>query len=412
MCASHAMAIPAAPPPLHDSEGFDASADPARAPDVVRALRDDGSLDPAHDPKVKDELVLALHRQMVLVRLVDTRLAALQREGRVAFHIGASGEEAAIVGSAAALRANDWIFPSGREIGAALWRGLSLGSYLHHVFGSVEDASKGRQTPEHFASKKAKVAPVGDLTGTHIPHGVGFAWAAKSRREDVVALVYFGEGATSSGDFHNGVNMAGVFKVPVVFFCRNNGWATSTPASKQTACATFAGKGVAYGVPGVRVDGSDLFAVLAVTRAAVERAASGGGPTLIEAILLREHAATPATAANAANGTKTARTDPLARTRAWLDKKGLFSDAMHATLVEKLEREIDVAIAAAEGAAPPSRESLFDDVYARANASGEIALPWHLREQRARLVATPARALPTPRDGTHGKPATPQTSEE
>ena len=365
------MVAPAAAPPLgHDS------ADPARDPDLVRALRDDGSLDPAHDPKVSDDLVLALHGQMVLVRLVDTRLAALQREGRVAFHIGASGEEAAIVGSAAALRASDWIFPSSREVGAALWRGLSLGSYLHHVFANAEDASKGRQTPEHFASKKAKVAPVGDLTGTHIPHAVGFAWAAKSRREELVVLVYFGEGATSSGDFHNGVNMAGVFKVPVVFFCRNNGWATSTPASKQTACASFAGKGVAYGVSGVRVDGGDLFAVLKATRDAVARAASGGGPTLIEAV------------------TVAGRADPIARTRAWLDAKGLFSDAKHAALVENLEREIDVAIAAAERVAPPSRESIFDDVYA--GGSNAAALPWHLREQRALLLATPPRTLPKP----------------
>ena len=392
------MVTPAAPAP------HPAASDPAHAPDVVRALRDDGSLDPAGDPKVGDDLVLALYRQMVLVRLVDTRLAALQREGRVAFHVGSLGEEAAIVGSAAALRASDWIFPCSREVGAALWRGLPLASYLHHVFANAEDACKGRQSPEHFASKKAKVAPVGDLTGTHIPHAVGFAWAAKAKKEDLVVLVYFGEGATSSGDFHNGLNMAGVFKVPVVFFCRNNGWATSTPAKRQTASASFAGKGVAYGIPGVRVDGGDLFAVLRATRDAVARAASGGGPTLLEAIT---HRAPPvgvdAGAANEDARPLSKERDPIARARKWLDAKGLMSDAKHAALAEKLTQEIDVAIAAAERVASPPRDSLFDDVYASGDASGARVLPWNLREQRDVLRATPPRA-PAPANASDPKP--------
>ena len=385
------MVTPAAPAP------HTAASDPAHAPDVLRALRDDGSLDPAGDPKVGDDLVLALYRQMVLVRLVDTRLAALQREGRVAFHVGSHGEEAAIVGSAAALRASDWIFPCSREIGAALWRGLPLASYLHHVFANAEDACKGRQSPEHFASKKAKVAPVGDLTGTHIPHAVGFAWAAKARKDDLVVLVYFGEGATSSGDFHNGLNMAGVFKAPVVFFCRNNGWATSTPAKRQTASASFAVKGVAYGIPGVRVDGGDLFAVLRATRDAIARAASGGGPTLIEAIT---HCAPPVGAGASTEEARPAskERDPIARARKWLGAKGLMSDAKHAALADELTQEIDVAIAAAERVAPPPRDSIFDDVYdsgdasGASSASGARALPWHLREQRDLLRATPPRA--------------------
>ena len=291
-------------------------------------------------------------------------------------HSSSLGEEAAILGAAATLREADWLFGSSREFGAALWRGMPLDAYVAQVFGNAKDRMKGHPAPDHPSCRAANVASVSSVVGAQITHAVGLAWAAKLSKKDVVALAYFGEGATSGGDFHNGMNFAGVLKAPVVLLCRNNGWATSTPASKQTACASFAGKGVAYGVPGVRVDGGDLFAVLKATRDAVARAASGGGPTLVEAV------------------TVAGRADPIARTRAWLDAKGLFSDAKHAELVEKLEREIDVAIAAAERVAPPSRESLFDDVYA--GGSDAAALPWHLREQRELLLATPPRTLPKP----------------
>jgi 2-oxoisovalerate dehydrogenase E1 component alpha subunit len=342
--------------------------------DVVRALRDDGSLDPAHDPHLDVGDVVAIYRAMVRVRLLDERLVALQRQGRIGFHIGSQGEEAAILGSAAALREGDWIFPCYREFGAALWRGMPLDSYVSHMFGTERDPIKGRQMPDHYGAKVARFTSISSPVGTQITQAAGFAWAARIKKEDVATLVYFGEGATSSGEFHNGVNFAGVFRAPVVLFCRNNGWAVTVPAERQTASASFAAKGVAYGVPGVRVDGNDLFAVMKVTRDAIARATSPrGGPTLIEALTARMP---PKEAA-----ADWKRRDPIARVRRHLESRGQWSDLKQRELEDWALAEIDGAIEAAEKLGPPALSTMFDDVYG--------APPRQLAEQREELLASP-----------------------
>lgn len=363
------------------------SASPANLgdPDVIRVLRDDGTLDPATDPKVSDDLVIALYEQMVLVRILDERLVTLQRQGRIGFHIGSLGEEASILGSAAALRDTDWIFPCYREFGAALWRGMSLQSYMNNMFGNSNDPAKGRQMPDHYTARHAKFGSVSSPIGTQITQAVGFAWAAKIKKDDLVTLVYFGEGATSSNEFHNGMNFGGVFKTPTVFLCRNNGWAISVPVERQTASTSFAGKGVAYGIPGVRCDGNDIFAVIKATRDAVARAAAGQGPTIVEAMTYRlsGHSTSDDPKAyrkeDVVDGWK--KRDPLLRLRQYLEKKNLWTDAQQSALEAKVEGDIKAAVAEAEAAAPPSLESMFDDVY------GE--LPWHLQEQRAELLSGP-----------------------
>ncbi len=350
---------------------------------VVRVLREDGTLDPEGDPRLEDAAVLALYQHMVLVRVLDERMVTLQRQGRVGFHIGSLGEEAAILGAAAALRDGDWIFPCYREFGAALWRGMSLQSYADNMFGNARDLARGRQMPDHITARAARFASVSSPIGTQIPQAVGLAWAAKMKKEDHVALVYFGEGATSSAGFHDGMNFAGVFRTPTVFFCRNNGWAISVPAERQTASETFAGKGVAYGVPGVRVDGNDLFAVLKVTRDAVARAAAGQGPTLIEALTYRlsGHSTSddPRAYRDEAAVDAWKRRDPLLRLHRHLAGRGLWNEAQQAELEARVEAEIHAAVAAAEKVGPPALETMFDDVF------GE--LPAHLAEQRARLLA-------------------------
>jgi pyruvate dehydrogenase E1 component subunit alpha len=328
--------------------------------EIVRALRDEAgapALDPSHDPHLTDEAARRLYDKMLLCRAVDERAILLQRTGKIGYHASAIGEEAAIVGAAAALRGGDWIFPSYREIGAALFRGLPLGAYVAHLFGAASDTAKGRQTPDHYGARALRVVSASPPVGTQIVHAVGCAWAAKLRKEDAIALAFFGDGATSSADFHNGLNFAGVFRVPVVFLCRNNGWAVSTPASRQTASRTLAVKAIAYGIPGVRVDGSDLFAVVKVVTDAVARAAAGLGPTLVEAI--------------------TQRADPLERTRKYLESRGLWSAERDKERRAGVEAELARAEADAAAAGPPPRDSLFDDVYAE--------LPWHLREQRESL---------------------------
>jgi pyruvate dehydrogenase E1 component alpha subunit len=322
----------------------------------VRALRDDGSVDPAHAEALTGELAVALYEHMVLSRVLDERLIALQRDGHVTQHAAAVGEEATIVAAAAAMRDEDWLFPSSREHAAALWRGTPLAALAHHVFGTARDAGRGRDAPGPPFWKPARVASVSPLVGTQVAHAVGVAWAARLRKEDVAALVFVGEGATSSGDFHTGLNFAGVLRAPVVVVVRNNGWATSTPAARQTASPSFAVKAIAYGVRGVRVDGSDAVAVLSVVREARALAAAGQGATLVEAIL------------PGSDGP-----DPLARMRRLIESRGLWSDDRDRELHEEVASDVSRAIDEARATPPPARATIFDDVYAEK--------PWHLREQ-------------------------------
>jgi TPP-dependent pyruvate/acetoin dehydrogenase alpha subunit len=255
--------------------------------DVVTVLGPDGAVDPATDPGLPPARVVALYEAMVRTRVLDERLVLLQRQGRIGFHIGSMGEEATILGSAAALEDHDWLFPCYREFGALLLRGMPLQRYIDNMYGNGDDPVKGRQMPDHYTGRAYRFGSVSSPIGTQITQAVGFSWAAKMKGDPSVSLVYFGEGATSSSEFHNGLNFAGVFKTPTVFLCRNNGWAISVPVEKQTGAQTFAQKGFAYGVRAVRVDGNDLLAVYKATRDALDRARRGEGPTLIEALTHR-----------------------------------------------------------------------------------------------------------------------------
>jgi TPP-dependent pyruvate/acetoin dehydrogenase alpha subunit len=253
----------------------------------------------------------------------------LQRAEKIASHHAALGEEAVIVGAASALRANDWLFPGVREWGAGLVRGIPIAEYVHHAFGSKQSRAKGHAPPDYVASREARVAPASGIPGAHLPQAVGAAWAAKIKKDDVVALALFGAEVTSSGDFHNAMNFAGVFKAPCVFVCRGEG---------------AAAKAVAYGIASAKVDGSDASAVHRIVREAIERAAAGKGATLIEA-----------------------PTKPITS----MDDAALASDAVLGDLardeafVRDVRAEIEEAIAAAEAAGPPAPSTLFEDVYAQ-----------------------------------------------
>jgi pyruvate dehydrogenase E1 component alpha subunit len=355
----------------------------ALADDVVRVLSPDGTL--LGEPVLADEQLVQLYRAMMRTRIIDERAVALQRQGRIGFHIGSLGEEATVLGSAFALRSEDWLFPCYREFGAALFRGMPLQRYFDNLYGNANDPAKGRQMPDHWCYRAAKVGSVSSPIGTQITQAVGFSWAARLSNDPAVALVYFGDGATSSNEFHNGLNFAGVFKTPTVFVCRNNGWAISVPTEKQTASESFAVKGVAYGVRGVRCDGNDLLAVVQVTREAVARAAAGQGPTLIEALTYRMagHSTSddPTRYRPEAELDPWQKLDPLRRLRLLLADRGRWSDADESALAEGVAREIKQCIETAEKTAPPALGTMFDDVYAE--------LPWHLAEQRAELLAGP-----------------------
>lgn len=340
---------------------------PASAAQPLAALRDDGSLDPAHAAGLTGELAVALYEHMVLARALDERLVSLQREGRITQHASAIGEEAAIVGAVAAMQDEDWVFPAARDFAAALWRGVPVAAYAHRMFGTGRDAGKGRDAPGPPFWKAAHVACTSPLVGTHIPHAVGAAWAARIRKTNAATLVFFGEGATSSGDFHTGLNFAGVTRAPVIAVCKNNGFATSTPVSRQTASAGFAVKAVAYGLRGVCVDGSDVVAVFSVVREARARAVAGQGGTLVEVVI-------PGRATAVA--TSTDLRDPIARMRLHLESRGLGGAERDDRLVAEVGADLERALAEAAEAPKPSHDSLFDDVYAEP--------PWNLEEQRDR----------------------------
>ena len=361
--------------------------DPAESK-VISVLRDDGTLDEERDPKLALEEVVELYRQLTQTRLLDHKLTGLQRQGRIGFHVGSLGEEAAILGSTYAMREGDWIFPCYREFGSALMRGLELQTFIDNMFGNANDVVRGRQMPDHYTCRAKGWGSISSPVGTQITQAVGFAWAGKIDGKDLASLVYFGDGATSSVEFHNGMNFAAVFKVPTVFFCRNNGWAISVPTERQTASKTFAEKGAAYGVPGVRVDGNDIFAVIAVTREAVRRASAGEGPTLIEALTYRMGGHSTSDDPNRYRGDEQlapwAARDPIERLRQYLYLHDAWNEARESEFCDEVDRRFKAAVAVAEQTPPPALETMFEDVYAEP--------PWHLVEQRAALLAGPRAA--------------------
>jgi pyruvate dehydrogenase E1 component alpha subunit len=345
----------------------------------------EGRADPETDPKLEAALVRRMYEAMVRTRLVDVRLLKLQRQGRVGFHVGSEGEEAAIIASAAALRDQDWLFPCYREVGAALYRGLSLQTYIDNMYGNTNDIAKGRQMPDHITARDVHFGSVTAPIGTQITQAVGFAWASKIKRQGLITASYFGDGATSSNDFHAGLNFAGVFQLPTLFLLRNNGWAISVPSEQQTHSRTYADKGIAYGVPGVRCDGNDALAVYSMVHAAAERAQRGEGPTLIELVTYRSGAHSsnddPTAYRDSAEHEEQQKRDPLRRLRMYLERQRVFSEADQIALEERIQAELSVCIEKAEAAATPSLASMFEDVYEHT--------PRHLLEQQAECVNGP-----------------------
>ena len=323
-----------------------------------------------------------LYRTMVRTRALEERGMALQRQGRIGFYIGCAGQEAAHIGSAAALGPDDWVFAAYREPGAALLRGVSMKALLDQCFGNAEDCTRGRQMPCHYAFKNVHYAPVSSPIGTQCIEAVGVAMGMRIRKNDGVAITYFGDGATSSNDFHAGMNFAGVFRAPVVFVCQNNGWAISLPTSKQTASDSIAAKAEGYGMPGIRVDGNDVLAVYQATKEAVSRARAGNGPTLIEAVTYRMGPHSTADDPTRYRPDEELRTwrdkDPIERLRRYLETHAAWNEAADQAVWEAARSEASAAVQAAERVPSPPLNSLFDDVYAR--------LPWNLREQRTDLL--------------------------
>jgi pyruvate dehydrogenase E1 component alpha subunit len=317
-------------------------------------LAPDGSVDTALMPPLSDDEIRCLYELMLLTRTFDQRAIALQREGRLGTYPPSLGQEAAQVGCAFALQPDDWLFPSFREMGVQ----LTLGYPIHQIFQYWSGDERGQHAPASL-----NIFPLCVSVGSHIPHAVGAAMAARYRHDPIAVVVWFGDGATSKGDFHEAFNMAGVFNLPVVFICQNNQWAISVPLKGQTASATLAQKALAYGFEGLQVDGNDVLAVYRATHAALQKARSGGGPTFIECLTYRVADHTTSDDAgryrSAEDVAVWSARDPILRLERYMEKRGIWSETYATETRQQATVTIDAAVVTMESQEAPDPDDMF-----------------------------------------------------
>ncbi len=306
---------------------------------------------------------------MVRTRTMDERCLTLQRQGRIGFYVPLQGQEAAQIGCTWALAPEDWIFPAYRELGVALVRGVPVQLLLDQFIGNSGDELHGRQMPNHYGYRKYNFVTASSPVGTQISHAVGAAMAAQRRGDRIVTIAFFGDGTTSSNDVHAGLNFAGVFQTPTIFFCQNNRWAISLPRERQTRSETLAVKATAYGLPGIVVDGMDVRGVFRAVAEARQRALAGGGPTLIEAQVYRlgPHSTSddPRRYRTDAELAEWKEKDPIALLKHELLGSGRVSLAEDEKIWEEAKEEVAAALKNSESLPPVDPSSLFEDVYAQ-----------------------------------------------
>ncbi|HET8577689.1 MAG TPA: pyruvate dehydrogenase (acetyl-transferring) E1 component subunit alpha [Methylomirabilota bacterium] len=345
--------------------------------EYLSILDGDGNLDTSLEPDLSGDDLKRLYRAMLLGRRLDERMLRLQRQGRIGTFAPIKGQEASQIGSVFTLRKTDWMVPSFRETAAMLWRGWPIEKFLRFFAGYLEGGQPDREQRD---------LPITIPVATQLPHAVGLAYAAQYKGDDAVVMAYCGDGATSEGDFHEALNFAGVWHVPLIFVIQNNQWAISVPLKKQTHSRTIAQKALAYGFPGIQVDGNDILAVYAASREAVERARAGDGPTLIECVTYRLGVHTTADDPTKYRSDEEVkaweRRDPLTRFVAYLEKKNLFEQGLE----EQVDAEIARAVKTFEETAAADPLGMFDHAYAE--------LPPHLERQRAELEQRLRQAAP------------------
>jgi 2-oxoisovalerate dehydrogenase E1 component alpha subunit len=310
-----------------------------------------------------------MYYKMLLARKLDERMWMLHRQGKVAFHISGIGQEAAQVGLAFSLRPGyDWVHPYYRDMALVLSLGVQPRHLMLALFGKREDPSSGgRQMPSHFSNRRLNIVSGSSPVATQIPQAAGIALAAKLRREDKVVVTCFGEGSTSEGDFHEGLNWAGIHKLPVIFFCENNQYAISEPQTRQMAVEHVADRAAAYGMPGVVVDGNDVLAVYRAALPAVQRARAGEGPTLLEAKTYRPvpHSSDDDDRSYRSREEVEAwkKRDPLLRFEAYLEEHGLLGAELREETLERVMAEVNDATTYAENAPYPKPEEALGPVW-------------------------------------------------
>ncbi len=366
--------------PSHPSYPVENVCPPEDLPeDLYRVLSPDGEL--VGEPLLDDDEVLALHRVMVQQRLIDNRMLQLQRQGRIGFYGACTGQEASVFGTAAALQPTDWVVPALREAGILLYRGLGLDVFFNQLLGNSADITQGRQMPCHPPGHDFHYITMSSVIANQIPQATGLALAGQRKKDGRVTMCFMGDGATSEGDFHTGLNVASVQKLPLVFICQNNQWSISVPVGLQTAAASIASRAKGYGMPGRRVDGNDVLAVHKATSEAVTRARSGDGPSLVECLTYRVGPHTTSDDPTRYRDEKVTERwkalDPMVRTALYLTRKGLWSDAHEDELRKDTDQRIRSTWAQVEDIPGPTLRSIFEDVF--------VEMTPQLTEQHASL---------------------------
>lgn len=333
------------------------------------------AIDPTFEPDLSDDEIVKLYRDMLTVSIMDIVMFDAQRQGRVSFYMVSSGEEAACVGSASALTPGDVIFCQYREQGVYQQRGFTMKEFMGQLFANKNDPGRGRNMPVHYGSARLNIHTISSPLGTQLPHASGAAYALKIQRmqnptaDPRIAVVYFGEGAASEGDFHAALNIAATRSCPVVFVCRNNGYSISTPALEQYRGDGIASRGLGYGIDTVRVDGNDLWAVRgAMTKAREMALQDGGKPVLLECLSYRvgHHSTSDDSFAYRAKVEVEdwkRRDNPISRLRKWMESKGIWDDAKEKDARDAIRREVLKAFNEAEREKKPEMRAMFEDIY-------------------------------------------------
>ncbi|MEK6792891.1 MAG: pyruvate dehydrogenase (acetyl-transferring) E1 component subunit alpha [Nanoarchaeota archaeon] len=324
----------------------------------LQILNENAVCDEKNKPKISDDVLREMYRYFILTRAFDDKALKLQRQGRLGTYAPMRGQEAGQIGSAFALGKDDWVFPAFRENGVYMIKGVSPEMLFRYWAGD----ERGMQIP-----KGINILPVSITVGAHLPHAVGAGMAFSYLKQKNVSVVYFGDGATSEGDFHESLNFAGVFKAPCIFICQNNQWAISLPVREQTASQTIAQKAIAYGIPGIQVDGNDVFAVYRATSEAVERARKGLGATLIECLTYRLADHTTSDDAKKYRSEEEVRLweskDPIIRFENYLVSKKIINPVIIGKVKAEAEQQIERAVKSAESAKPQLPTEMFDYLY-------------------------------------------------
>nr|CAG8486091.1 5437_t:CDS:2 [Entrophospora candida]CAG8547292.1 8679_t:CDS:2 [Entrophospora candida] len=319
------------------------------------------------EPSVSKEFAIKIYKDMLTLDTMDLILYDAQRQGRISFYLTNYGEEA-YIGSAAGLDSQDMIFGQYRESGVLLYRGFTLDQFMNQCYGNERDLGKGRQMPVHYGSRELNFQTISSPLATQIPQASGAAYAFKRAGKNNCVVCYFGEGAASEGDFHAALNIAATLKCPVIFFCRNNGFAISTPVSEQYKGDGIASRGIGYGIDTIRVDGNDVWAVYNVTKAARRLAIEEHRPVLIEAMSYRvgHHSTSDdSTAYRSKEEVEDWKRfdNPIVRFRKWLEIKEWWNNKDDEEFRQYIRKEILKSFSKAEKLQKPSITELFSDIY-------------------------------------------------